>query len=372
MTGAHKANRGEQALDPSPGPQGGNGEEFFLPDLCAAPHVVSVVVSGELLAMVLALAPGSHGPGFWTRLALTSLFIQWIGLASIALLCLLRGQLRRLGDGAAAILSLALLLAVTLAVSELAAWLDQYASLGLQLPAEWRHEFALRNVVISGIIGGALLRYLYMQQQWRRQMQAEAAARVLALQARIRPHFLFNSLNTVLGLVRTRPELAERAVEDLSEVFRGSLAEPRLVPLEQELAVTRRYLDLEELRLGPRLKLHWDVDRVPKDALIPWLAIQPLLENAVYHGIEPMPGGGLLEVIGTRDKDRIDFEIRNPVPPERAGTPRRGLRMAQESVRQRLAGHFQERGGLRAERRDSGYRVRLWFPYVTDAAADRG
>jgi two-component system, LytTR family, sensor histidine kinase AlgZ len=371
MTRARKQDGRAQRSALSPGNQRGGNEEPFLPDLCAAPRVISVVVAGELLAIVLTLAPGTHEPGMWQRLALSSLFIQWIGLASVGLLCLARRRLGRIGDAPAAVVSLLLLLAITLAVSEAATWVDQYAGLQLHLPAQWLHEFALRNLVISAIIGGVLLRYLYVQHQWRRQVQAEASARIQALQARIRPHFLFNTLNTIVGLIRSRPELAERAVEDLSEVFRASLAEARLVPLEQELAVARRYLDLEELRLGPRLKLEWQVDSVPRDALIPWLVIQPLLENALYHGIERLPGGGPLAVSGTLERGRITFDIRNPVPPSGPDSPRRGLRMAQENVRQRLAAHFQDQAGLSLDRSDHDYRVKLWFPYVTDAPAHR-
>jgi two-component system sensor histidine kinase AlgZ len=334
--------------------------------------VLSVVVAGELLAIVLTLAPGSDQTVAWQRLALASLFIQWIGLSSIGLLCLLRRPLSRVGDAWAAFLSLVLLLGVTLAVSEAAIWVDRYAGLRLHLPAGPHYEFALRNLLIGAIIGGVALRYFYVQHRWRQQVQAEANARIQALQARIRPHFLFNSLNSVAGLVPSRPELAERAVDDLSEVFRASLADARLVPLEQELAVARRYLDLEELRLGPRLKVAWQVDDVPPDALVPWLVIQPLLENAVYHGIEPLPGGGPLDISGRLEGGRIQFENRNPVPPQEPASPRAGLHMAQENVRQRLGAHFESRAGLLAERGDGDYRVQIWFPYVTDASAHRG
>jgi two-component system sensor histidine kinase AlgZ len=372
MTRARILSRQGDTPVPYRGPQANAGEEPFLPDLCTAPRVLSVVVTGELLAIVLTLAPRASGAAGWEQLALASLFIQWIALSTIGVLCLLRPHLGGVGDAWAAILSLLVLICLTLVISEAASWVDQYAGLQLHVSAGPQHEFALRNLVISAIIGGVAMRYFYVQHQWRHQVQAEAGARIQALHARIRPHFLFNSLNTIAGLIPTRPELAERAVDDLAEVFRASLAENRLIPLEEELAVARRYLHLEELRLGQRLQVAWRVDQVPADALVPWLVIQPLVENAVYHGIEPLPGGGLLDVAGRLERGLIHFDIRNPLPAREPSAPRRGFRMAQDNVDQRLAAHFEGRGGLTVEPGDKEYRVHLWFPYVTDAPADRG
>eukprot|EP01031_Cornospumella_fuschlensis_P016430 gene16430-20080_t len=142
-----------------------------------------------------------------------------------------------------------------------------------------------------------LLRYFFLQSQWRRQQQAELRARIESLQARIRPHFLFNSLNSIASLVVIDPYKAEQAVLDLSDLFRASLAKPgTLVSWAEELELSKRYLSIEQYRLGERLQLDWQVDDVPDDLPIPQLTLQPLLENALIYGIQPRIEGGLVRV----------------------------------------------------------------------------
>jgi two-component system, LytTR family, sensor histidine kinase AlgZ len=355
------------------GPSGGpslGGDHPFLPDFCAAPRVLSVVVIAELLAIVLVLAPGGAQQDIWSRLGLTSLFIQWVALSVAALLCVLRPRLIRCSDAVITLASLALMLGVTLIIAEAAYRIMVELDLAVGLPRPGRHEFLARSLAISAIVTGLTLRYFYVQHQWRQQVQAELRTRLQALQARIRPHFLFNGMNTIASLIRARPEVAERTVEDLAELFRASLAEPGLVPLGTELALARRYLDLERLRLGARLRVSWDMDGLPQDALIPALTIQPLLENAVYHGIEPLPSGGEVEVHGRREGDRLRVEIRNPLAADTTRC-RGGHQMAQDSVRQRLAAHFGERGRLAVETGHDCYRAQISFPYRRDETADR-
>ena len=287
--------------------------EPFLPDLCSAPHVLTVILTSEILAVVLTLAPVGYEADPWQQLALTSMFVQWIALTTLGILCALRQRLAGMAVGWAATLSLLALLLVTAAVSEAAYRLAELAALP-QAPGIWSEYFTLRNVGVSAIIGGLTLRYLYVHHQWRQKLEAEAAARLQALQARIRPHFLFNSLNTIAGLIGGKPRLAQEAIEDLSELFRTSLGESGLAPLDEELALVRRYLHLEQLRLEDRLQVRWDVDGVPRDALIPWLSLQPLVENAVYHGIELRPQGGVLHIVGRLEDDAIRIEVENPFP----------------------------------------------------------
>ena len=130
---------------------------------------------------------------------------------------------------------------------------------------------------------------------WRTQALSRALheARLQVLQARIRPHFLFNSINAVLSIVRAEPRQAETALEDMADLFRMAMADAQdLVPLRQEIELGRQYLALEQLRMGERLRVNWHIEDMPDDALMPPLMLQPLLENAVYHGIEPLPQGG--------------------------------------------------------------------------------
>jgi two-component system sensor histidine kinase AlgZ len=201
-----------------------------------------------------------------------------------------------------------------------------------------------------------------VQHQWRRNVQAEARARLQALQSRIRPHFLFNSMNTIAGLTRERPELAEEVVEDLADLFRAGLADSRQrVGLGEEIEMARRYLRIEALRLGDRLRVDWRIGDLPLDLPVPPLILQPLLENAVYHGIEPRAEGGEIRVEGRREGGAVVFVLRNPV---HGAAPRRreGHRMALENIRQRLALAYGDEGALTVRSTDGVFEVRIRLP----------
>jgi two-component system, LytTR family, sensor histidine kinase AlgZ len=366
-----------------------DGDGFFLPDFCHIRMVFAVVLVGVLLAFVLVLAPtGGSGP-FWQDLALTSLFVQWVALTSAGLLCLARPWLRHTSNAMAGLIGYVLILSVTLVLSEAAYWLIArqvvvfappppvvFGGSGVELtqsPSDlltpaWHMEFLLRNLAISAIVSAVALRYFYVQHQWRTKVESEARARIQALQSRIRPHFLFNSMNTIASLARTQPALAESITEDLADLFRVSLGDASVpVPLARELEICERYLHIEEQRLGERLRQRFDVEALPSDALVPALILQPLLENAVYHGIEPATEGGVVEVVGRREGATLFVEIENPLPDGRAASARPGNQMAQENVRQRLDAFFGGRAGLEVVAEGERYRVRVRFPYLTQA-----
>jgi two-component system, LytTR family, sensor histidine kinase AlgZ len=193
---------------------------------------------------------------------------------------------------------------------------------------------------------------------------ALAEARLMALTARIRPHFLFNSLNAVLGVIRSDPRRAETALEELAELFRSLMRDNRsLVPLSSEISLSRQYLDLERLRLGERLQVRWDVESCPPDALVPPLMLQPLLENAVYHGIEPLGEPGEIQVRLARRQDRLVVEIDNPCGPTESGNHHSGNRMALENIRERLLLFFDLEADLKIDTADHRFRVRIELPY---------
>jgi Predicted signal transduction protein with a C-terminal ATPase domain len=352
-----------QAADP-----GAKGERFFLPDLCAVRMVFAVVVMGELLAFVLVLSASKDGE-IWQNLSLTSLFVQWVALSSAALLCLTRPLLERLHEVWAILLTYGLLLMVTALISIAAL---QAASLRTAhcpwASADRRGaldvEFLLRNLGISAVVNAVVLRYFYVQHQWKRNLEIQTRARIEALQARIRPHFLFNSMNTIAAFTRSRPELAEQAVEDLADLFRVSLREAGgEVTLEEELSLARGYLRLEKLRLDDRLAVEWALEGVPAGLTLPTLTLQPLLENAIYHGIEPSPQGGVVRISGHRDKHGVVLEISNPVPPETSRPHRLGNAMALTNIRQRLELAYGSAGGLKVQESGGTYRVELRIPY---------
>ena len=338
--------------------------DLFLPDLCAMRAVFNVILIAELAAFVLALAPLEISAAErWERLGMISLFVQWCALLSCLVLCLARPWLCRLDNRRAGLLSYGLVLLVVIIVTELAYWLVQAPANGRGLDWHWR--FLGRNLIIAALLAGPVLRYFYVQHQWRLRLQAENAARLQALQARIRPHFLFNSMNTIASLVHGDPDRAEAAVEDLADLFRASLGDGRQrIPLRDELQLCRHYLDLEALRLGERLQVTWDMNEAPEDALLPPLLLQPFLENAVYHGIEPLPEGGRITITGRLENGQVRIRVQNPRPVN--GRERHGNRLALDNIRERLRALHGERGTLAVSADETGYTVELGFPYQSE------
>lgn len=329
-------------------------EHFSVPNLCTAPAIALVVLAAELLVLVLLFA----GPEIsWVRLALLSLFVQWVALLSAGALCGCRAVFARLALVPGMLLALVLVLLVTLAVG-LAA--DRVVAGALLGPAvDWLT--IVREQVIAAIIAALALRYFYVQQQLRAQEQAELRSRIQALQSRIRPHFLFNSMNIIASLIETDPGTAESVVEDLSELFRASLNDAgNQVPLSEELALCERYVRIESLRLGDRLTLDWQLEDVPDGVRVPLLTVQPLLENAIYHGIQPLPEGGTIGVKLWLDDDQVHVEISNPVSLEPARTA--GNRMALNNIRSRLAVLYGNRADLETSVFDGRYVTRLHLP----------
>jgi len=342
-----------------------NKNKNFLPNFCSIRMVFVVVMSAELLAIVLALASYSSLDKFWMSLSLLSLNVQWVALFSTALLCVLKKGLNRLDNTKAGFVAWFVVLMVTLIVTLLShQFLHVQSSMALQ-------EKLIRDLLIAAIIAVLILRYLYDQYQIKQSELAEAESRVQALQARIRPHFLFNSMNTIASLTRVNAELAEQTVMDLSDLFRASLGDAStLSTLEKEFELAKGYLRIEAQRLGDRMKVTWDIDELPKNAALPGLLLQPLLENAVYHGIEPSHEEGLIQIVGRFKDDAINLSIRNTLSDTAIDTKRQGNQMALENIKQRLAAVFDGKASFTVSRIEMDYQVRLHFPYIESRSSD--
>ena len=344
-------------------------DEMFLPNFCGMRMVFGVVIIAELFAFVLALAPLSQPTDLrWQNLGLISLFVQWCALGTAAVLCLVRPWLCRYSNTQTAVLSYLIMILVIGLISEAAYWLTPKVDISIN--QHW--QFLIRNLIIGAIISGPVLRYFYVQHQWRRRIEAETQARLQALQSRIRPHFLFNSMNTIASLTRSQPEQAEMAVENLSDLFRASLSDAtQRFTLDEELDLCRRYVQIESLRIGEdRLKVNWQTNNLPGDALIPPLTLQPLLENAIYHGIESLTEGGTIDVTGTINKKHIELRLKNPIPASGMPKPNHGNQLAQENITERLQAFYQRKADIHFDEQTDYYEVVLNFPYITQSDED--
>jgi two-component system sensor histidine kinase AlgZ len=302
-----------------------------LEELWQAPTLISVMLAGEGLALVLALTPDSDGDR-WVYFGLASLTIQWIALLTVGGLYLLRRILAKWQAYPIAWVALALLLLSTWLVSG-----TVWFGLHIDSPPTIHRipGFILRLTGIALTVG-LLSLAAFQNYRHARQLAVQAKQSELeALQARIHPHFLFNTLNTGAALIHARPGEAERLLLDLADLFRAALAGPRNIELAEELSLARRYLEIESLRFGERLRVLWDVPETLPSVHIPALSIQPLVENAIRHGIEPSATGGNVEIGIFADRKMLTVTVRNDLPAN-GGKAITGHQVGLASVRERI------------------------------------
>lgn len=328
-----------------------------LDALWQAPALLWVVLAGEGVATILTLGPGVKGDR-WVYFGLVSLVVQWIALLAFAALYLVRRRLRGMKPQHVAYVALGMLLACTWLVGLLIVWL-----LGPSLLLEDgnRVSLLLRLSGIALVVG--LLGLAAFQNHWRaRQLAVRAKQSELeALQARVRPHFLFNTLNSGIALVRQRPEQAEELLLGLSDLFRAALARPHDVSLAEEIALVRRYLDIEAVRFGPRLRVAWRLPEPLPGVEVPALSVQALVENAVRHGIERLPDGGEVGIEVAAEGDAVVVAVRNAVPAgDDAGNG--GHSIGLQATRARLQASTGGRGSLESGREGGGFVARMRVP----------
>jgi len=327
-----------------------------LPNFRNLGVMLRIVLLVNLLVLGGLLSHANSWQDVVTRILQSSAYLQPVLLSSLLALYALSVQLLRLNyaQGVAAVLAVVALIAWAIAVlgGELFS-----NSIGSETFNLWR------QVAVSvALTLGALM---YFRLRTRLLSPAFPGARLQALQARIRPHFLFNSINAVLGIVRSDPKRAESALEDMSDLFRMAMTDSsEMVTLKREVELSRQYLALEQLRLGDRLKINWQIKEMPEDALVPPLMLQPLLENAVYHGIEPMHEGGEIVIKLNRSGKEMHLDVLNPYQPD--SQKHSGNKMALDNIRERLALQFDLEASYTVDAGKDYYRVHILIPYVRE------
>lgn len=328
---------------------------ILLPAFCKGPVILRSLVFAQAVAIVLAFAPGAAEDP-WLHLGFTSLFVQWIMLCTSASLCLLRKYLNALPALRQGISVMAILLLVTAMVSMVAHFLLAQSVWLVPLSKE---QFVLQNLLLAMIIGLMAIQFFMLHTERQQRMLAQSRAELVALQARIQPHFLFNSLNTVAELTQQDPDAAEQALLDLASLFRAALHAGDKSDLRKEVTLARQYLALEKWRLGDRLRVQWQLPDPIPELPMPALVLQPLLENAVRHGIEPLADGGCISVQLSLHKHSCTLLIINPAP-TLAGPKGNGI--ALDNIRQRLALQFEESARISSAIVDGEFRLKVQLP----------
>ena len=323
-----------------------------LPDFRNLGVTARALIAVNLLALLAALLAEPDWSAMIDAYVMRAARFEPPLVASLVLFYALAPWLRRFSYWRGCAVVIAVVLAFTAATHLM---LGEFAQAGI-----------VRTLVLAASCAAAVLAYLRLHTK--AYSPALAEARLQALQARIRPHFLFNSLNAVLSLIRRDPQRAERALEDLADLFRALMSDGRkLARLADEISLIERYAAIEQLRLGERLRMSWDLDNAPVDAMLPPLVLQPLLENAVYHGVEPGAGIGDVLVRIERRGDRVLMRIENPWIEPGAGS-RSGNHMALDNIRERLMLFFDAEARLETHREGERYRVEIEIPYRSGAA----
>ena len=331
-----------------------NAYSSALPNFRNLGIVLRILVIANLFALAVALAKVTSWHGFQLEATETAALVQPLLILTVLALFALNGILKDLPYTLGVVVVIALELALTALL---------YAAAG---PLFGPQLAPLpRSLALVFMATVALLFYFYLR--GRALSPALSEARLQALQARIRPHFLYNSINAVLSLMREEPRRAETALEDLAALFRVLMADNReLTTLAHELELCRQYLDIEQLRLGERLQVAWHIDKMPRDALVPPLVLQPLLENAVYHGIEPRVEPGVITVDIYTRREQVHMRLRNPY--QLSGSHHAGNKMALGNIRERLTLHFDAEASLDTRVREDSYEVHIAMPYVRERA----
>ncbi|RJS91395.1 sensor histidine kinase [Salinisphaera sp. Q1T1-3] len=338
----------------------------ILPDFCTGARILRVLAVCEAVAIILALG-SSRSADVWRLLFLLSVYLQWIGIVSAAALCLIRRQAANLSTRQVMLVSYISLLLITFVITEITLLAGPYTGFWVLLEGVSPMAFVMRSLGISGVVGALGLRYFWLRASWQARAETETQARLEALQARIEPHFLFNALNSAAALTAVRPVEAETALEDLAALLRARLSggdAPGLVTLADEMTLIEAYVRIEKLRLSERLTLERDISEAARRARLPSLSIQPLVENAIGHGVARLPEGGTVSLTAWLDNDMLHVRVRNPMAYGVPDVP--GHRQAIANIRNRLALTYGDAAQLDFVQDEGWFTVLLIVPQRRD------
>ena len=337
--------------------------DYFIPDLCRGQGLLGIFVIAALSALLMALLHSDIGDFDFLWLGKVALLICWIALISAAFLCRARPYLLHLSLPQVALINYLLVLVAAALCAVAAEYWNNYSLLGI-----WQVDpvSVLNTVVITAIPAGVILRLYYLQQRLHQQQSASLEARLQALQATIRPHFLFNSMNSLATLIRIDADRAEKTVENLCDLFRYALKDSSSVTLQEEVEACKRYLEIEKLRLDERLQYSWDIKVELNNIRVPALILQPLIENAVFHGVQPARQGGALYMVIYRQAEWVILDLINSLPDSTddgstLAAPSSGHQLALDNLRCLLDAYFNGNAELQETVFKNHYHTRILF-----------
>lgn len=334
----------------------------YMPNICSPQALLRSVIAALILGSILAISVASDLKQLPWLLGSHTLFTAWVVLIGVFAICLISRLVENASSQKTTIIVMSVSVILTIIASFIGMAVIKTAG---QEGFSFDGLFLFKNILISVVVTAVLLRYFFIQKRWQQTVEADTSAKYDALQSRMRPHFLFNSLNTVAHLVHKDPNRAEEAILDLADIMRTTLDKRTRITLQEEIDLTMRYLRMESLRLGKRrLTVLWDMDKntLPFNMNILPLILQPVVENAIYHGIQPRKDGGTLS-IGLYDAgDHLKVSVTNPLPPSDANPHQKGNHIAQENMKNRLKLAYGERANLQIIKTDQQYRVSFSIP----------
>ncbi|MCY4044117.1 MAG: histidine kinase [Cellvibrionales bacterium] len=330
----------------------------ILPDLSTHQALMVLMALAQIVVVMDRLL--SDGPIIdWEALGLTTLYVQWQALSSALVLSLIRPILAKFNEFLALWVAFGFLVAWALLISVVVQFLSIWWLVSDNSVMDW--QFVQKNTLLSAILIGIALHYMYLQRRLIIQHKAEVDARLLALQSKMKPHFLFNSLNSVAQLIYQKPQQAEDMLVDLSQLLRASLGNDSAdSSIEEEWALCEHYLSIEKHRLEKRLD--WSFDFSNCNLALPMLrlSLQPLIENAVYHGIQMLAEGGEIKVKGVSFGTKVTIVVENSVKASQEKT-HKGQQMALKNLQQRLARRFGGYSSLSEAHLGRWYQVTLVY-----------
>ena len=329
---------------------------FLLPNFCKDKSIFFLIIAAQTIVVLLALIDAGVRPFNWQRLSLMTLHVQWVCISSAAIICWFRQRLMKLSARFSILLTWCICVSVGFAVS---------AGGQVFVFDAFQAKTVMLHTIMTGLIAALVLRYFYLQQLVIERSQAELRSRIQALHSRIRPHFLFNSMNSIASLIPTDPETAERAVENLSDLFRASLKETdEQISLKQEVTLAEQFLFIEKLRLGKRLLVQWDIQARLEKWRVPQLTLQPLLENAIRHGIQQRMEGGTIDIRIYESDKTLKMTIVNPLADKMTtgSHGHHGNRLALHNIEHRLQSMYGDKAKITATQTETEYVCILSLP----------